>query len=200
MGKALSGKTLFVFPVALAILGLLWNTGIPTTYTQLNGTFSGGLVIPSAIAGDVEDYFSGMNATLYGFEAGVVGDINASITLYVLKVTPPFDPEDFEVSINGRLIRGETYVPYAEEIPVQITYMGRDYSFFLTVQPAKIFKASGSWDVSYLNNATNVTLIKMNDLKLVVYAMGPEDYEFAVCKTPENTEITRGGLTLGGQE
>lgn len=79
----------------------------------LNGTFSGQLSVPALIAEGVKEYFGGINATLYSFEVEVIGDSGmprAGITLHLLRIVPPFEPEDFEVFINAKQVSGETYV------------------------------------------------------------------------------------------
>lgn len=198
MGKTPPRKALFMFPVTLAILGLLWGTGPSVTYVQVNGTFSGGMVVPSAIADEVEDYFSNINATLYSFEAEVVGEMNASITTYVLKVTPSFDPDGFEVIVNAHPVNGTTYVSYAEAIPVSVRYMGHSYRSFLTVNPTESVGSSGEWSEEYLNGANGSKLLKVDELALVVDVVKPGHYHFVVIKEPENFEISRDGLILEG--
>ncbi|NJE10046.1 hypothetical protein [Thermococcus sp. MAR1] len=191
------GKRLFVFPVVLALLGFLPYGGPSLTYIQLNGTFSGGIVVPAAIAGEVVDYFEGLNATLYSFEAGVTGDeMNASITLSALRLSPPHEPADFEVIVNARPIKGTTYVPYAERIPVCIEYGGRRYRAFLTVNPVHEVKASGNWSQDYLNGASNSTLMALGDLRLILRVEESGHYVFSIM-TPENFEVAAGGLVLG---
>jgi hypothetical protein len=67
---------------------------------KLNGTFSGQLSVPASIAEEVKEYFEEANTTLYSFEIEVLKDDGmprAGITLYVLRVVPSFEPENFEV-------------------------------------------------------------------------------------------------------
>ncbi|ASJ06919.1 hypothetical protein [Thermococcus pacificus] len=198
MGKTPPWKALFTFPAALAILGLLWGTGPSVTYVQVNGTFSGGMVVPSTIADEVEDYFSNVNATLYSFEAKVVGEMNASITTYALKVTPPFDPDGFEIIINAHPVNGTTYVPYAEGIPVSVRYMGHSYRSVLTVRPTRSVGSFGEWSEEYLGGANGSRLLKVDSLTLVVDVVEPGHYDFVIVKEPENLEISRDGLILEG--
>ncbi|ASA77291.1 hypothetical protein CDI07_02970 [Thermococcus sp. 5-4] len=198
MRKIAGRKVLFVFPVIVALLGFFWGTNVRPVYVPLNGTFSGGIVVPAGISDEVADYFSGLNATIYSFEAGVIGDeMNASITISALRLSPPYELEDFEVIINARPIKGTAYVPYAERIPVCIRYHGNDYRAFLTVKPREEVKASGSWSRGYLDGASNSTLLEVGDLKLVVRVEGPGHYFFSVVTAWKNVEVNNGGLILG---
>ncbi|QDA31153.1 hypothetical protein FH039_05455 [Thermococcus indicus] len=197
MRKIAGRKVLFAFPVIVALLGFFWATNVRPVYVQLNGTFSGGLVLPAALSDDVSGYFARLNATLYSFEAGVIGDdMNASITLSVLRLSPSTEPENFEVIVNGRPIKGTTYVPYAERIPVCIRYGGHRYRAFLTVTPVHEVRASGSWNRTYLDGASNSTLMELGDLRLVLRVEEPGHYVFSIV-TPENFEVDSGGLVLG---
>ncbi|WP_148882435.1 hypothetical protein [Thermococcus aciditolerans] len=168
------------------------------TYVPLNGTFSGGIVVPAGISDEVVDYLSGFNTTLYSFEAEVLGDdMNASITLSALRLSPPYEPEDFEVIVNARPIKGTTYVPYAERIPVCIRYHDHDYRAFLTVKARDEVKASGSWSRGYLDGASNSTLLEIGDLRLVIRVEGPGHYVFSIIKMPGNFDVDSGRLILG---
>ncbi|KUH33601.1 hypothetical protein APY94_05250 [Thermococcus celericrescens] len=198
MSPGFRGKKLFVFPVVLALLGFLPYGGPSLTYVPLNGTFSGGIVVPAGISDEVVEYLSGFNTTPYSFEAEVLGDdMNASIILSVLRLSPPYEPEDFEVIINARQIKGTTYVPYAERIPVCIRYHDHDYRAFLTVKARDEVKASGSWSRGYLDGASNSTLLEIGDLRLVVRVEEPGYYFFSIVTARKNAEVNSGGLILG---
>ncbi|WP_297550732.1 hypothetical protein [Thermococcus sp.] len=164
--------------------------------SPINGTFSGNLTAPAEIFGDVEKFLEEMNATLYSFEARIIGnESNSSITVYVLKLVPPFIPKDFEVTINAHPINGTTFVPYAWTIPVFVEFGNVTTTSYLKVSSGNVIKGTGNLMESELDNLNGSTILTINGLRFVVLVSKPGSYIFAVFHN--DTEISSGGMEVG---
>jgi len=164
--------------------------------TEINGTFSGYLTAPSNVFNEARRLLEEMNATLYSFRINVVGEnLNASITLYALKLVPPFVPGDFNLTINGRPLNGTVFVAYADGIPVTIeTGKGLTTTSQLTVKPEQVFDVEGTWDAQRLNGLNGSVILRNKCLELKVFVRKPGDYVFEVFHN--GTEISSGGLEV----
>ncbi|WP_461866876.1 hypothetical protein [Thermococcus sp.] len=166
---------------------------------EINGTFSGYLTAPMDVFDEVERFLNSMNITLYAFTAEVSGGkTNASITVYVLKLSPSFVPRDFNITINGRRINGMTCVPYSKNMSLSIWKSGRNgyvkTESYLTVHPTSTTKATARTSVEVLNNVTEKTLLRLNDMSFIVKVVKPNDYLFTVLCN--GTEVSSGGLDV----
>ncbi len=161
----------------------------------INGTFSGNLTAPSSIFEEVVRFLNGTNTTLYAFEAMVIGErLNASITVYVLKLVPPFVPEKFNVTINAHPVNGTVIVPYASGIPVSVEFGQFEATSYLEVHPENVLKAIGSFNESELDNLNGSTVLTLNGFRFVVQVSRPGNYTFIVFHN--GTEVSAGGLEL----
>jgi len=182
------------------------QTGETSSFTsavgtaEINGTFSGWLTAPMSVFNDVQRLLEGMNATLYSFKVEVVGrELNASITVYVLKLVSPFVPENFNVTINGRPLNGTMFVPYSNPIPVSIEVgKGRgsvNTTAYLRVKPAMVKQTMGVWDEVKLNDMNGSVILKLDGIDLRVTVRKPGDYLFKALIN--GTEFPLGELTVG---
>ena len=174
------------------------NETISTTAITglINGTFSGYLTAPSNVFNEVRTLLEKTNATLYSFRVNVVGEnLNASITLYALKLVPPFVPRDFNVTINGRPLNGTVFVAYADKIPVAVETKNESTTSHLIVEPGRIFDVEGTWDAQRLNGLNGSVILRNDCLELRVSVRKLGDYVFEVFHN--GTEISSGGLEVG---
>ena len=166
---------------------------------EINGTFSGWLTAPMAYFDEIERFLNSTNVTLYAFTAEVEGNMNASITVYVLKLVPSFVPRDVNVSINGREIKGTTCVAYSDPLPVSISRKEGNglvgTTAYLKVHPSGNVTLTARVSVDELNNVTERTLLQVGDMKFVVRVLKPNDYVFTVLCN--GTNVSSGRLTLG---
>ncbi|MEO2151601.1 MAG: hypothetical protein ABGW50_02985 [Thermococcus sp.] len=166
---------------------------------EIKGTFSGWLTAPMAYFDEIERFLNSTNVTLYAFTAEVYGNMNASITVYVLKLVPLFVPNDVNVSINGREIKGTTCVAYSEPLPVLISraegngYVGT--TAYLKVHPGENITFTARVDADELNNITERTLLQTGEMRFVVRVLKPNDYVFTVLCN--GTNVSSGRLTVG---
>ena len=161
----------------------------------INGTFSGNLTAPSSIFEDVARFLNGTNATLYAFEAMIIGEkLNASITVYVLKLVPPSVPERFNVTANAHPVNGTVIVPYASKVPVSVEFGQFEATSYLEVHPENVLKATGTLNESELNNLNGSTILTVNGFRFVVQVSSPGNYTFMVFHN--GTEVSAGGLEL----
>ncbi|MCD6372777.1 MAG: hypothetical protein J7L37_04430 [Thermococcus sp.] len=169
--------------------------------TEITGTFSGLLTAPESVFEDAQRLLEEINVTLYAFEVKVVGrEVNASITISALKLVPPFVPENFSVTINGKPLEGAVYVPYAEKIPVSIETAQRDRgeantTSYLVVKPQKVLRVEGMWDAERLNEVNGSTIMRNSELELRVLVRAPGYYIFTILCN--GTEVSSGGLQVG---
>ena len=167
---------------------------------EINGTFSGWLTTPVAYFDEIERFLNSTQVVLYTFRVEVTGkELNASIEIPILKLVPSFIPEDVNVSINGREIKGTTCVAYSEPLPVSISRTERDgqveTTAYLKVHPYKNVTFTARTSVDELNNATEKVLIRAGEMELVAKAVKPNDYVFTVLCN--GTEVSSGGLEVG---
>ncbi|WP_297495664.1 hypothetical protein, partial [Thermococcus sp.] len=163
--------------------------------SPINGTFSGNLTVPEEIFGKVEKFLEKMNATLYSFEARIIGnESNSSITVYVLKLVPPFIPKDFRVTINAHPVNGTTFVPYAWTIPVSVEFGNVTTTSYLEVSPGNVIKGTGNLMESELDSLNGSTILTINGLRFVVLVSKPGSYIFAVFYN--DTKISAGGMEV----
>jgi hypothetical protein len=166
---------------------------------EINGTFSGWLTAPMAYFDEVERFLNSTNVTLYAFTAEVKGNMNASITVYVLKLVPSFVPRDVNVSINGQEIKGATCVAYSDPLPVSISRKEGNglvgTTAYLKVHPSGNVTLTAGVSVDELNNVTERTLLQTGEMKFVVRVVKPNDYIFTVLCN--GTNVSSGRLTLG---
>ena len=161
----------------------------------INGTFSGNLTAPSNIFEEVARFLNGTNAILYAFEAMVIGErLNASITVYVLKLVPPFVPEKFNVTVNAHPVNGTVLVPYASGIPVSVGFGQFEATSYLEVHPENVVKATGTFNESELDSLNGSTILTVNGFRFVVQVSKPGNYTFVVFHN--GTEVSAGGLEL----
>ncbi|WP_297535957.1 hypothetical protein [Thermococcus sp.] len=181
------------------------QTGETSSFTsavgtaEINGTFSGWLTAPMAYFDEIERFLNSTNVTLYAFTAEVEGNMNASITVYVLKLVPAFVPKDVNVSINGREIKGATCVAYSDPLPVSISRKEGNglvgTTAYLKVHPLGNVTFTTRVSASELNNVTERTLLQTREMKFVVRVVKPNDYVFTVLCN--GTNVSSGRLTLG---
>ncbi|BAD85390.1 hypothetical protein, conserved [Thermococcus kodakarensis KOD1] len=220
--KSISGTILVLIAVALVVISAgcskgpntentptstsVENTSMSSTQDstlmlKLNGTFSGQLSVPASLAEEVREYFEKSNTTLYSFEVEVVNDNGkpqASITLYLLKIVPPFEPKDFEVLINGKPVSRETYVPVYEDVPVVIEYSGKQYPRQLTAKVKEKSRARFTAKKSELDKHPGET-IKLGTVEgfaLLAHVNDAGNYTFIV-KGRNGEELATGGLVVG---
>ncbi|WP_156471192.1 hypothetical protein [Thermococcus peptonophilus] len=172
-----------------------------TLMLRLNGTFSGQLSVPASLAEDVREYFEKSNTTLYSFEIEVVNDNGkpqASITLYLLKIVPPFGPKEFEVLINGKPVSGETYVPVYPDVSVVIEYSGKQYSGQLTAKVKEKSLARFTAKKSELDKhpGETIKLGTVDGFTLLAHVNDAGNYTFIV-KGRNGEELATGGLVVG---
>ena len=176
------------------------GTSVPVGTAEINGTFSGFLTAPMGLFNETERFLEKMNTTLYAFEVKVIGEnLNASITIYVLKLVPPFIPNGFNVTINAHPIEGPTFIPYAEKIPVSVEAKrgnnGVETTSYLEMKPQEVKKASGVCRRERLDELNGSTILTLDGLSLSVNVHEPGNYVFTVLCN--GTEISSGGLTVG---
>ncbi|MDI3476262.1 MAG: hypothetical protein PWQ79_1582 [Thermococcaceae archaeon] len=219
--KWMIGTALIVIAVALAVISAGCLNGPNTTKTStnsgdtitnpakvqdrtlmvnINGTFSGQLSVPASIAEDVREYFEKSNAKLYSFEIEVVDDNGtpqASITLYLLKIVPPFEPKDFEVLINGEPVSGEAYVPVYSDVPVVIEYHGARYSGQLTAEVQEKSHAKFTAEKSKLDEhlGETVKLGTVDEFSVLARVDEAGNYTFTV-EGRNGEELVAGRLVL----
>ncbi|WP_456423901.1 hypothetical protein [Thermococcus sp.] len=162
----------------------------------INGTFSGLLTAPQNVFNEARTLLEKTNATLYSFKVNVVGkNLNASITLYALKLVPPFVPRDFNLTINARPLNGTVFVAYADRIPITIEAgNGLTTTSQLTVKPEQVFDVEGVWDAQRLNELNGSVILRNKCLELKVFVRKPGDYVFKIFHN--GTEISSGGLEV----
>ncbi|WP_297499685.1 hypothetical protein [Thermococcus sp.] len=165
---------------------------------KINGTFSGYLTAPRGVFDEAKRFLEGINATLYSFEVEIIGkNFNTSITLYAIKLVPPFVSRDFNVTINAHPVNGTLFVPYAQGIPVSIEADGIITTSYLEVHPQKVLKATGALDKAELNNLNGSTILTLGEtrgeLRLILKVSRPGSCTFIVLHN--GMEIT--SATLG---
>ncbi|WP_297438247.1 hypothetical protein [Thermococcus sp.] len=184
-GRNLSGTSSFTTAVGSA---------------KINGTFSGWLTAPMGLFNETQKLLEDTNATLYLFEVEIIGkDLNASITIPVLRLVPPFVPENLNITINGEPLRRVTYVANVEKMPVYIEVESGGKSLgttsYLDVKPRRIEKGSGVWKAEELNLKNGSTIMRIDNLSLTVTVRGPGNYLFKVLYN--GSEVSSGGLEVG---
>lgn len=220
--KSISGTILALITVALVVISAGCSKGPNTANTptstgvksasisaiqdrtlmlRLSGTFSGQLSVPASLAEDVKEYFEKSNATLYSFEIEVSDDNSksqASITLYLLKIVPPFEPKDFEVLINSKPVSGETYVAVYPDVSVVIEYSGKQYSGQLTAEVQEKSHAKFTAEKSKLDEhiGETVKLGTVEGFTLLAHVNDAGNYTFIV-KGRNGEELAAGGLVVG---
>jgi len=172
---------------------------------EINGTFSGWLTAPMDVFDEVEMFLNSMNVTLYAFTVEVLGvKTNASVAIYVLKLSPSFVPRDFNITINGRRINGTTCVPYSDKLFVEIEERrnrGRlGTGAYLVLNNVSTVKATARVSIGSLNNVTEKTLLTLTEphgekVSLIVRVVRPDDYVFTVLCN--GTEVSSSGLEVG---
>ncbi|WP_297506697.1 hypothetical protein [Thermococcus sp.] len=168
---------------------------------EINGTFSGYLTAPLTVFEEVERFLEGINATLYTFEVEIIGEnFNTSVTLYALKLVPPFVPHDFNVTVNAHPVNGTVFISYARKIPVSIEAGGIGTTSYLEVQPQAVLKASGALDKAELNNLNGSTILTLGEtrgeLRLILRLANSGSYTFIVLHN--GTEITSARMEVDG--
>ncbi|WP_457741393.1 hypothetical protein [Thermococcus sp.] len=168
--------------------------------TEINGTFYGWLTAPMTVFDKAQKLLENTNATLYEFKVEVIGKkLNASITLFLLKLSPPFVPKDFNVTVNGKLLTGSVFVPYSDPIPVSIELREGKGSVnttsYLKVRPTQVKQTMGVWDEEKLNALNGTVILKLDEVGLRVTVGKPGDYLFSAIIN--GTENPLGALTVG---
>ncbi|NJE03211.1 hypothetical protein [Thermococcus sp. MV11] len=174
-----------------------WNSNVTVSVgtAEVTGPFTGYLTVPRRFLNETDAFLNSINVTLYVFTVEVTGkELNASMSIPVLRLSPAFVPRDFNVSINGHMVTGVTYVPYAERLPVAVWSAegSLETTSYLTVHPEDEKAVSGRWSAEYLNNASGSVLLEAGELELALNVTEPNRFKFVVLHN--GTEVSSGVL------